>query len=99
VDAYQPLLGSSPPSPPSTGRPQVFVVAPDTIGTPQMRGIWLDPTQSYADVRSSLASAALLDEFVVIDQVDFGPIMLDELTDLFELRLMALTTWVFGRTR
>ena len=97
MDAYQPVCGKAPPTPPTIGRPQVFVADPTTIGTAELWGVWLDPTQPYADLRGLLAGASLSEDFVIIDQVGFGPIMLDEVMDLAELRVLALTALVFGR--
>jgi len=97
MDPCQMVVGSAPPPPPATDRPMVFVAEPLTVGTPLMRGLWLDPTQRYADLRGQLAGASMHYGFVIVDQVGFGRIMVDEDLDLAELRVLALTVLAFGR--
>ena len=97
MDDNQSLRGIAPTRPLPTGRPQAFVADPSTVDTPHLRGIWIDPTGSYADLHRVLASEWLNGCFVIVDQVNFGPCMLDEFLDLQELRDAAMEALVFGQ--
>lgn len=90
MHTYHCRLGAAPPRPSYAMRPLAFVADPATVGTPHLRGAWLEPTQHRRELRARLAEASLTPRgFIVMDQIGFGPIMLDEDTPLRMLRLAA----------
>lgn len=97
MDHYEPLHAGAPPSPPATGRPLVFLAEPETVGTARLRGAWIDATLPYEELRVELAGTTLLDRYVIVDQVGFGPFMIDERTHLTELRTLAIGARLLGR--
>jgi hypothetical protein len=90
MDQYEPLHAGAPPNPPTSGRPLVFLAKPETVGTARLQGIWVDATLTHDELSSELAGTTLLERYAIIDQVGFGPFMIDEHTNLNELRVLAI---------
>ena len=78
---------AAPPVPLERERPMVLLAEPETVGTSAWQGRWSDPSLPYRQLRHVLAGSTLLDRYVIVGQVGFGPFKLDEDTALAGLRL------------